>query len=327
MKFSLIQNLNLFFFLIISVYGVGQYAPPPGHDGSTAIHADSSIINSWAGNVTLVRGLLNAADSSSGEVTNGLPVYATGAADNQVVSLGDGGMATYALETPLSNDEGFDFAVYENSFSDDFLELAFVEVSSDGEHFVRFPSISLTPTDEQVGPYETLEATYLYNLAGKYRALFGTPFDLAELADSAGIDISEITHIRVKDVVGSLDDAIASYDSQGTKVNDPWPTDFASGGFDLDAVALIHLKSSANAVETFTGNFKVYPNPVANQLILSHSGQVEKVKVYTASGRIVYTEVNPGRRHSFGMNHLKDGLYFVRISAKAKSITKKIVKK
>lgn len=327
MKSSVIQIRNLFFFLIIAVNGVGQYAPPPGHDGSTAIHADSSIINGWAGQVTIIRGMLNAADTSLGVATYGTPADATGEANNQVVSLGDGGVATYTLETPLSNGEGFDFTVYENSFADDFLELAFVEVSSDGEHFIRFPSVSLTQTDEQVEAFGALEATKIYNLAGKYRALLGTPFDLAELADSAGIDISEITHLRVRDVVGSLDDEIVSYDSQGNKVNDPWPTDFASGGFDLDAVALIHLKSSANSIETFTGDLNLYPNPVVNQLILSHSGQVEKVQVYTATGRVVYSKGNPGQHHSFGMSHLTDGLYFVRIFANGKNITKRIVKK
>jgi hypothetical protein len=34
----------------------------------------------------------------------------------------------------------------------------------------------------------------------------------------------------------------ASYDSQGHQINDPWPTNFPTGGFDLDAVGVINEK-------------------------------------------------------------------------------------
>ena len=62
-----------------------------------------------------------------------------------VVSLGSGGSIILSFDPPFRNGEGWDFAIFENSFSDTFLELAYIEVSSDGEHFVRFDSCSLTP--------------------------------------------------------------------------------------------------------------------------------------------------------------------------------------
>ena len=31
-------------------------------------------------------------------------------------------------------------------------------------------------------------------------------------------------------------------DSQGHQINDPWPTNFPTGGFDLDAVGVINEK-------------------------------------------------------------------------------------
>ncbi|MFN6048554.1 MAG: T9SS C-terminal target domain-containing protein, partial [Bacteroidota bacterium] len=52
------------------------------------------------------------------------------AASNGVVSLGDGGIATLTFDPPITNGDGFDFAVFENTFLDTFLELAFVEVST-----------------------------------------------------------------------------------------------------------------------------------------------------------------------------------------------------
>ena len=41
------------------------------------------------------------------------------------------------------------------------------------------------------------------------------------------------------DVVGSIDPMYGTRDSLGNLINDPWPTPFATGGFDLDAVAVL----------------------------------------------------------------------------------------
>jgi hypothetical protein len=171
----------------------------------------------------------------------------------QVVSLGDGGMATATFAAPIADGPGPDFAVFENSMNDTFLELAFVEVSSDGVHFARFPAISLTPVDTQVAG--SVDTTDIHNLAGKYRAGFGTPFDLADIRDPR-VNTSAITHVRVVDVVGTVglatDEetgeihfdpalaALAGKDSEGRMVNDPYPTPYYSCGFDLDAIGVIH---------------------------------------------------------------------------------------
>ena len=100
-----------------------------------------------------------------------------------VVSLGEGGTITLSFERPLADGPGPDFAVFENGFSDGFLELAFVEVSSDGEHFVRFPSAYLGL--EPIGPFNEHDPELIDGLAGKYRRGYGTPFDLSVLAWSA----------------------------------------------------------------------------------------------------------------------------------------------
>ena len=60
-----------------------------------------------------------------------------------VVVLGDAGSITLTFDAPICNGSGYDFAVFENSLNDTFLEFAFIEVSSDGEHFVRFPNYYL----------------------------------------------------------------------------------------------------------------------------------------------------------------------------------------
>ena len=103
------------------------------------------------------------------------------------------------------NREGYDFVVFENSLNDHFLELAFVEVSSDGIHYVRFPATSNTPTDKQVGGFGSLDPTKINNLAGKYRIGWGTPFDLSEVEGDDKVDVNAIRYVKIIDVVGSID--------------------------------------------------------------------------------------------------------------------------
>ena len=214
-----------------------------GTEGCTAIRFDSSIVVAWATGCTVVRGPVDIINPDGPKVRYGNESYGigpAGATTTSAVSLGDGGTATLTFEEPIHNGPGPDFAVFENSFDDHFLELAFVEVSSDGVRFVRFPSASLTQTETQLSG--NLDPTMLNNLAGKYRVGYGTPFDLNELRDSAGIDINNITHVRVVDVVGTIDPQYATRDAKGRIVNDPYPTNdtvWASGGFDLTGVAVL----------------------------------------------------------------------------------------
>lgn len=172
-----------------------------------------------------------------------------------IVSLGDlnatqlnqgvpPGSITLQLAAPIANLSGADFAIFENAFgtaTSVFAELAFVEVSTDGVTFARFPSISLTSSPP--GPYGTLNPADLYNLAGKhlnaYGQSWGTPFDLDDLLDhpavlAGWINLMEIHYIRLVDIPGSG----AFTDSQGRPIYDAWLT-FGSGGFDLEAIGAI----------------------------------------------------------------------------------------
>jgi hypothetical protein len=243
-----------FILISISLTGIaiaGTYAPPPGQPGSTAIHMDDPVFKEWATGIDVVCGLVDISNPGGGDASYGSPDYALGKAQGtstDVVSLGDGGYATLTFTYPIINGPSWDFAVFENGFSDTFLELGFVEVSSDGINFFRFDSVSLTQTTTQLGGFGLLVATDLNNLAGKYRQGYGTPFDLEELVGEPGLDVNNIGWVRVVDVVGSIDPLYATYDSLGNKVNDPWPTTFASSGFDLDAVGVINTVPIPGAV-------------------------------------------------------------------------------
>ncbi|GIW77405.1 MAG: hypothetical protein KatS3mg104_2468 [Phycisphaerae bacterium] len=229
----------------------GPYAPAAGQVGSTAIPYNDSRFVGWATGGTLVRGPQDINNPTGPLASFGVLSDAFGSAGTTttaVVSLGDGGFATLTFDQPIRNGPGVDFAVFENGFSDTFLELAFVEVSSNGINFFRFPAYSETQTTTQVGGFGLLDPTNLHNLAGKYRVGYGTPFDLDDLLSLAGptLDLNHITHVRVIDVVGRIDAApgnpsyIPSLDSLGRVINDPYSTPFASSGFDLDGIGVIN---------------------------------------------------------------------------------------
>ena len=79
----------------------------------------------------------------------------------------------------------------------------------------------------------SIDPTNIDGLAGKYRAGYGTPFDLSS------VGLSRATHVRLIDVVGDS----TAHDTTGDIIYDPHPTG-GSAGFDLDAVGVIHEDAS-----------------------------------------------------------------------------------
>jgi len=171
-----------------------------------------------------------------------------------VHSLGIGGDLTLGFALPIANGPGADFLVAENAFFvggtffGTFAELMFVEVSSDGVSFVRFPSRWFGPGSAP-GAFGSLVVGSSSNLAGQHVALGpllpgdpqdvceagGDAFDLADLAAhplvlTGALDLMAITHVRLVDVVGgqSLDSRLAPIFDAGT------------GSADVDAVTVIH---------------------------------------------------------------------------------------
>lgn len=276
--------------LSINLVLPAQFAPPAGMSGSTAIAKSDPTIQAWATGCTIERGWVNIADTLLGYTTVGNASAAIGEAlTNGVVSLGDGGKATCSFSTGLTNGPGFDFAVFENSFTDDFLELAFVEVSSNGIDWVRFSAVSNTQDTLQIDTFGLIDARAINNLAGKYRAGYGTPFDLEELKDSAGIDINDISFVRVVDVVGSIASPYATYDKNNHRINDPWPTPFPSGGFDLDAIAIMHPKYMTGIDDQSTHqNWRVMATIFTNEINIQY-GDSKHFELRQATGQLMAT--------------------------------------
>jgi hypothetical protein len=150
------------------------------------------------------------------------------------------GYLTVTFPTGIRNGGGADFAVFENGFTYGspnglFMELAYVEVSSNGMDFVRFPSIS-TNTAPVIGSgaFAGYDTSNVYNLAGKNAAGYGTPFDLSDLASQAAVfnglvDLNDIQYVKLVDIPGNG----SFLDSQGHPILDTWLTSGGTGGFDF----------------------------------------------------------------------------------------------
>ena len=211
---------------------------------------------------------------ATGEVTD---IFSLGDLSREQVKDGESpGWITLTFNEPISNVKGYDFAVFENGLISEsttsagsvkgelLAELAFVEVSSNGKDFVRFPSVSLT--DKPGDIFSTLQPDRIYNVAGKhpnaYNVCTGTPFDLQELASkpdvvSGLIDINDIKYVRIVDIPGTgdfYDDAIDNIDpdtdpnwasyANNHPIFDEWNTSllplYPSSGFDLEAVGVLN---------------------------------------------------------------------------------------
>jgi len=198
------------------------------------------------------------------------PVYALGPVTGNnmdIVSLGelDGdaeqpGQITLVFGDPndpndpghIRNQAGADFVVFENGFfaSSDYpgmgvvsgqilAELAYVEVSTNGRDFVRFPSVTQHPAP-LASKYGTLDPNSLTGLAGKHPnkedLSLGTAFDLAALEpiNNGVVDLNDVRFVRIVDIPGDG----SSVDSSGHPIYDPFPTT-SSGGFDLEAIGVL----------------------------------------------------------------------------------------
>ncbi|MDP1802496.1 MAG: T9SS type A sorting domain-containing protein [Bacteroidota bacterium] len=316
--------IALFFITFFSA-NAQTYAPAVGQPGTTAIHKDSSVFVNWVTGCNVIRGYQDISNTSLGFANAGDSSMAFGIAlSNGVVSLGDGGSAICTFQYPIKNGTGPDFAVFENSFDDTFLELALVEVSSDGVNYVRFASHSITDTVNQTGTFGSTDATKINNLAGKYRAAYGTPFDLEEMVGNPNINLNSITHVKIIDVVGSVNKAYAKRDSYNNMINDPWPTAFSSGGFDLDAIGVINQNTSVGLKENvLEKSISVYPNPASKgqEIIFSSTEKIGSIELYNSLGE----KLNTTATNSLNTRELVTGFYFAKINTSKGSVIKKLI--
>ncbi|MCA9321543.1 MAG: hypothetical protein KDB53_12440 [Planctomycetes bacterium] len=204
-------------------------------------------------------GIFNPANVLGGPTGLGLP-----AGSQSVLTLGTQGSLTLGFPVVITDGPGADFSVFENAFFNApalnmaFAEVAFVEVSTNGLDFVRFPSCYVGPPGP-TGPFALFSPGRHRGLAGCLPVLahvpsgFGDPFDPVvsggdafDLADLDGmplvqsgiVDLSAIHFVRLVDVEAGVD-----VDANGQLIEDSG----GPGSADIDAVSVIHAAGSSFA--------------------------------------------------------------------------------
>lgn len=268
--------------LLQTAFIFAQFDGPVGTEGCQAVAISDSRIVSWAYGVQVKRGFTT--PNGTTRVSYGTPDMAQGVPDSTTttaISLGFGGEALVTFDRPIVNGRGYDFAVFENPFGPNFLELAFVEVSSDGEHFFRFPATSLSTGSSDV------MAQHYNNLAGKYEVGYGTPFDLSELPDDANLDKMNIRFVRLIDVTEGVDT-----DAQGNVIYDSPCAGSYSAGFDLTGVAVMnggvpYVSSSCESMLTSANTHELISmeNSTIGDDSNYHKGYQDGNLVYEALGQ------------------------------------------
>ncbi|MGQ0552681.1 MAG: hypothetical protein ACT4PU_05630 [Planctomycetota bacterium] len=196
------------------------------------------------------------ADSALGAPQGG-SLYSQG---TDAVSLGVGGVLTLELGSPARDGPGTDLVVCENAFYkfgtlEVYGEVAYVEVSTDGVSFARFPT-RYSGVSAPIGAFGTLAPWSFSGFTGAMpvtpaevyppespwdvAAAGGDAFDLADLADhplvlSSDVLLHEIRYVRLVDIVAG-----SSQDSFGAVIFDSGDPAFSSAEID-GVVAVNHF--------------------------------------------------------------------------------------
>lgn len=191
-----------------------------------------------------------------------------------VYSLGAGGRATFGFADSIRNGEGDDFIVFENAFelfggptfSDptglSFAEVCFVEVSTNGIDFVRFPTSYNGPDaahpvfgGSAFGSFDGFGGCgpVLADVGNgddpRNAALAGgDALDLSDLllepeVISGAVDLQNINFVRLVDVVEGT-----QVDSQGNTIWDDRGSD-PDDSADIDAICILNAASEASTLQ------------------------------------------------------------------------------
>jgi len=106
----------------------------------------------------------------------------------------------------------------------------------------------------------------------------------------------------------------------------------AVNSFDSDqrtSIAEINIRGEltqiAGVSENIQDDFKIYPNPVKDVLNLESKIDIENIKIYTTTGKLVVNEFF--ETNTIDISFLNTGIYFIKLYTQENTIIKKIIKK
>jgi len=229
------------------------------------------LLSTLAGGYAFTDYAITVTSVNPGSGASGDPILGLGApiglgllnGSTDVYTLGVGGSVTYEMDSSVVNAAGADLIVCENPFFvigtvTSFAEAMFVEVSTNGTDFARFPS-SYVGDVGPFPPFSGVPPSWYSGFAGimpVFGNLFvgidpldavaagGDAFDLAELVDhplvrDEKVDLDEINYVRLLDIQSGVE-----MDSSSTIVWDAGLDTLASA--DIDAIVAVN--SQANQI-------------------------------------------------------------------------------
>ena len=187
-----------------------------------AIPADDQRIVSWVSGIELYR------DSAYGNYYDAIGQVI----NTKYVCLGDTGSAMATFNRPIADGDGYDFAVFSHGVK---IKTAFVEVSSNGKNYFRFPSHSSAVTNNSNDAYVSDNYS---GLAGVYPTGYGTAFDLNDLPDHPALNKYNVRFVRIITVKTATDK-----DNAGNVIYDD------NSGFNLAGIGIINAGVMYNVAD------------------------------------------------------------------------------
>lgn len=89
-----------------------------------------------------------------------------------------------------------------------------------------------------------------------------------------------------------------------TVTNDNNPEDFAS--------AMYYFNQALSVPEVLTNALKIYPNPVVSEFFIEDAGEVQRIEIYSISGKLV-KEVQSFGQGAINVDDLGTGNYIIRM--------------
>jgi hypothetical protein len=128
-------------------------------------------------------------------------------------------------------------------------------------------------------------------------------------------------------VVGSLDDRYATYDVLGNKINDPFPTPFASGGFDLDAVGVINQQLELYAGQAINTAFIQFPSLIQSDELLriQHLPASGQLTIYDLQGKVILQQTIQDQMLTIPSGTLNPGCFMAALQSNGQTWIKKIM--
>ena len=91
--------------------------------------------------------------------------------------------------------------------------------------------------------------------------------------------------------------------------------------------AMKQFVPNASSIEDILGaNFRMYPNPVSNVLVLENTSKVNSLTIFNATGALVTSMNLSGNEISIDLSSLTPGIYFIRFNTSNGIAAKRFIK-